>query len=263
MLWWLAYQPQVPLTPIMAYIITLALMILISRFGKILWVSSIIMMPVAYWFVGPMALFMSFLPFLHKSVHSSFKKAIGYTVVLTAIYMVNLWGSSFIAPYPLKQLAQGIDYCWDDSNIGTREEMREAYLWRNNKAQISPEMVKVKFSSAQGAMRSEASAFLLSEVYMHAGMVRMAQRAAFEAMEAIPNGNKSAWALHRLIETNMIMGQHEVAEKYLVLLDYTLFYRSWAQRMRKLLEHPNNIASHPFYGRLQKAFEETKDEFFL
>ncbi|MCO7111572.1 DUF6057 family protein [Bacteroides uniformis] len=41
-----------------------------------------------------------------------------------------------------------------------------------------------------------------SEAYYHLGMVNTAQRFTFEAMEAIPNFNKSGRCFKRLAETN-------------------------------------------------------------
>ena len=68
-----------------------------------------------------------------------------------------------------------------------------------------------------------------SEAYYHLGMVNTAQRFTFEAMEAIPNFNKSGRCFKRLAETNLINGQYEVAAKYLRLLRKTIFYKDWAE----------------------------------
>ncbi len=52
-----------------------------------------------------------------------------------------------------------------------------------------------------------------SEAYYHLGMVNTAQRFTFEAMEAIPNFNKSGRCFKRLAETNLINGQYESGSK--------------------------------------------------
>ncbi len=93
---------------------------------------------------------------------------------------------------------------------------------------------------------------LTGEIYWQLGFVNTAQRFAFEAMEAIPNMNKSCRAVKRLAETNMVNGQYEVAEKYLDLLDKTVFYRSWAQRTRQLMADGKAVSEHPFYGKLRR-----------
>ena len=90
------------------------------------------------------------------------------------------------------------------------------------------------------------------EVYWQLGLVNTAQRLTFEAMEAIPNYNKSGRAIKRLAETNLVNGQYEVAKKYLRMLEKTVFYRRWAQDKLRLMEDEQRIDSHPVYGRLRK-----------
>ena len=100
--------------------------------------------------------------------------------------------------------------------------------------------------------RNFATAQLTGEIYFNLGLVNTAQRFAFEAMEAIPNYNKSARVVKRLAETNLINGQYEVARKYLKILEKTVFYRPWAQRMMAMLGDENAINRHPLYGMLRQ-----------
>lgn len=101
-------------------------------------------------------------------------------------------------------------------------------------------------------VRDHNTTLLTGEVYFHLGLVNTAQRYAFEAMEAIPNYNKSGRAVQRLAETNLINGQYEVAEKYLKMLDKTLFYKGWAQNRLKLVADTGAINRHPVYGTMRK-----------
>ena len=93
---------------------------------------------------------------------------------------------------------------------------------------------------------------LTGEVYFYLGLVNTAQRLAFEAMEAIPNYNKSGRMMKRLAETNLINGEYEVARKYLQMLDKTIFYRPWAQQVLAMLDDKTLIDAHPVYGTLQQ-----------
>lgn len=93
---------------------------------------------------------------------------------------------------------------------------------------------------------------LLGEIYFRLGLVNTAQRLAFEAMEAIPNYNKSPRVMKRLAETNMINGEYKVAEKYLKMLEKTVFYRPWAQRTLAMLGNEKAINEHPLYGTLRQ-----------
>lgn len=107
--------------------------------------------------------------------------------------------------------------------------------------------------------RNFATTQLTGEIYFWLGLVNTAQRFAFEAMEAIPNYNKSARVVKRLAETNLINGQYKVAEKYLKMLEKTIFYRPWAQRTMAMLGDEKAINAHPLYGtmrqyRLQEDF---------
>ena len=100
--------------------------------------------------------------------------------------------------------------------------------------------------------RNYATSQLNGEIYFHLGLVNTAQRFAFEAMEAIPNYNKSARVVKRLAETNLINGEYEVARKYLQMLEKTIFYRPWAKRTIAMLGNEKQIDAHPLYGTLRQ-----------
>lgn len=101
-------------------------------------------------------------------------------------------------------------------------------------------------------VRDFNSTQLTGEAYFQLGLVNTAQRYAFEAMEAIPDYQKSGRVVKRLVETNLINGQYKVAEKYLRMLEKTLFYRRWAQSRREMLADTALIDRHPVYGRMRK-----------
>lgn len=101
--------------------------------------------------------------------------------------------------------------------------------------------------------RNFSTTLLSGDVYFLIGLVNTSQRYAFEAMEAIPNYNKSARAVKRLAETNLINGQYAVARKYLNMLQKTIFYRKWAERRIKMIDNPKLIDKHKVYGYLRKV----------
>jgi hypothetical protein len=109
--------------------------------------------------------------------------------------------------------------------------------------------------------RNYATTMMTGEIYFRLGLVNTAQRYAFEAMEAIPNYDKSVRVVKRLAETNLINGQYEVARKYLHLLEKTLFYRRWAQEMLAMLGDETKINSHPLYG-YQRLIRLPEDQLF-
>lgn len=128
--------------------------------------------------------------------------------------------------------------------------------------QLSEQALFEGLTSSNKVLADRASAFIMSDVYMNMGMVNMSQRAAFEAMESIEDYNKSGRALKRLVETSLITGQYEVCLKYISILEHTLYYHVWAQRIRHLAEHPELVAEHPTYGRCRQMYQQTKDVFF-
>ena len=110
-------------------------------------------------------------------------------------------------------------------------------------------------------VRDHNTTLLTGEVYFYLGLVNTAQRYAFEAMEAIPNYNKSGRAVQRLAETNLINGQYKVAEKYLKMLEKTLFYRQWAQNRMEMVADTGLIDRHPVYGAMRK--KRLKEDFLF
>ncbi len=92
-----------------------------------------------------------------------------------------------------------------------------------------------------------------AEVFYHLGLINEAQHYVFEAMEAIPNHRKSARCLQRLAQTNLINEHYDVAQKYLVLLQKTLFYRNWSRNA--------TFQNHPEWTTLQE-YRLTEDKIF-
>ena len=96
-----------------------------------------------------------------------------------------------------------------------------------------------------------------AEAFYQLGMINVAQRTVFEAQEAILDFQKSGRCYKRLAQTNLINGSYEVARKYLLALQKTLFYRDWANETLPLLGNEEAIAKHPEYGRLRQwAYQE-------
>lgn len=186
----------------------------------------------------------------------------------------------------------GNDCNWESDKVGTYEEMEYDMLIRQQKwdkivakfqqksselvsiqnvarlaaryrGQINQQELMIGLMLSKQSLSSISSAFMTSEVAMQIGMVNIAQRSAFEAMEAIPDYNKSARALRRLVETNIITGQYEVALKYISILEETTFYRGWARRMKPLAEHPETIKDYPLYFRIKEFYDQGEDDFFM
>lgn len=94
---------------------------------------------------------------------------------------------------------------------------------------------------------------ITGEVYYHLGLINTAQRFAFEAMEALPDYQKSVRSIKRLAETNIINGDYEVAKKYLHLLQKTLYYKKWATNSLEIIKNEEGVEQHIEWGWLRKA----------
>lgn len=281
LLWWLSTQIYVSMTLIVAIVLTLAIIAYLQKNMNYKFITVIIFIIVGYWFLGPAVVLSIFmlLPDWRKF-------SVGLLLLACCII-----GSTWYTPYPLRQVARGIDYYWERHSIGTEEEMRADMLMRGEQWQtlatlyskeqpkflslhnlgslalfktkrINEQTLQKNFSVSNKMLTSQSSSFIMSDVFMQLGMVNMAQRAAFEAMESIPNYNKSGRALSRLAETNLIIGEYEVSRKYLDILDETTFYRNWVRRLRPLIDNPELIEKHPYYGAMRKQHNLSSDVFF-
>ena len=296
MLMLLALLPSVSLTLTMAVILVMGAgceVMNVSQTKR--WWVLLLTIPVMYWLAGPAAILLVFC-------------RIRWIPATATLFAACLVGSSYLTPYPLRQVVVGIDYVAADKRIGlemsTYEEMECDMLFRQGKWQqiirkfqhpespavqsavliayhktgqlskqelmdnlVVPVEQQSVFNVGDGLFvvnfGSVSSAFMVSDMAYQLYWTNIAQRAAFEAMEYIPNYNKSGRALKRLVETNIISGHYDVARKYIAILEKTIFYRKWAQSMRPLVDHPELIDNYPFLKNAQKEFAHTVDVFFI
>ena len=284
-LWYLACNPKIPMTPIVAVLLTLVLMILLPKHQKACWIAAFAMIPIGYWLLGPAVVLLALYLLFTRGSNVMLRIA---PLILLVFCVV---GSSWLTPYPLKQIARGVDYYWEKETMGTFEEMEYDMLMRQQRwdemiekyhqkgseslsvnnavlivmwqqKRIDQQEVMRRINLDQRALKNIPSAFLMSEVCMPLGMTNMSQRAAFEAMEAIPNYNKSARALQQLVQTNLISGNYKVALKYISLLEQTFFYRSWARKMKTMAARPELLKENPFLYRLKEIYDNDEDMLF-
>ena len=278
---WLWMNLDIPLTFTVAVVLALALVNLLPKAPVQAMAASALYVVAGYWLLGPVIVLI-----VLKRVGSSLCSLL---LLLTLVACVV--GSSWLAPYPLQQLARGVDYYWEGDKAGTDEEMvydrllrqqrwekiaekyeqghskslairNVAMLAQYNLHRIGRQELYGNLVFTKHALKSIPSCFLMSEVAMQVGLANVAQRTAFEAMEAIPNYNKSARSLHRLVETNLITGHPEVALKYITILEQTSFYRGWARQMKPLVLHPENLKAHPYFQKQQEIYDNGEDTFF-
>ena len=284
---------RVQLTLFVAFLMTLACLALLPRRrpSASLAVSAVVVV-IGYWLIGPMVLLVPLYHLRWLTVRQQQLKTVVSAIALTLLLTVCMFCSLRVTPYPLRIVAQGIDYVWSTGKIGTDEEMQYDLLLREAdwksilqkasqqpphsaasrhivqlaawyQGQISQQQLAETFSNVRESINSSVAAGMMSDFCMHLGVLNIAQRAAFELNESAVNYNKSARAMKRLAETALCTGQYEVALKYVALLEQTLFYRSWAHDLRDLAEHPDRLKAHKKYGMYQKVYAEATDHIFI
>lgn len=138
---YVAMLPHVPLTPTVAAILVMAagwgLMSIASKRTRLLALCAAI--PVVYWLTGPLAVLLTLC-------------CVRWLPLTGALFAACLIGSSYLTPYPLRQVATGIDYDWSGvKEMGTYEEMECDMLMR----QQAWEKILRRFPSPQSpAVRS-------------------------------------------------------------------------------------------------------------
>lgn len=93
---------------------------------------------------------------------------------------------------------------------------------------------------------------LLADIFWVQGNVAMAQKMAFNAMSFHPSGLCPRHLL-RLVQTNLVMGNDAVAEKYLNLLDDTFVYADSARNLRKFVGHPERLKSDARLSQMRRC----------
>ena len=84
-------------------------------------------------------------------------------------------------------------------------------------------------------------------------MINESLRYAFDTQESLVNNRKSGRWMCRMAECQILNGRYDVAEKYLDILNHSLFYRKWAKNERRYLRNEEAIASDPVYSYLQSV----------
>lgn len=297
-LWLVAMMPLIPLTLTIAVLLVMgagcALMSISSK--KVRLIVLCAMIPVMYWLTGPAAILLIVC-------------CIKWVPLTATLFAACLIGSSYFVPYPLEQVAKGIDYNWKGvKEMGTYEEMECDMLIRQQRWEdilkkyqtpVSPAVRsavvvasyktgKISYQQLMSTLvvpvdrfestpsvfcfdekhfivyfGSVSSAFIVNDLAYQLCWPNIAQRAAFEAMEYIPNHNKSARVLKNLAEISIITGQYPLASKYLSILEETTFYSSWAQEMKSLVDNPKLIEKYPFLQKSREQYENTEDIFFI
>ncbi len=101
-----------------------------------------------------------------------------------------------------------------------------------------------------------------AEIFFRLGMVNDCERYCFEAMQSIPDFQRSGRLLKRITQCEVANGQYEVARRYLLQLSRSTFYSAWAKKTLAMLGNENLINDDPTYVRLRGNREQHSDYLF-
>ena len=106
-------------------------------------------------------------------------------------------------------------------------------------------------SLAVDADWSKEAPTLLAHVHYASCNLVQAQNMAFNAdCTALSGDNPSMLKL--LVKTNLALGAYETAEKYINRLSRSLFYKDWAEAMRRFVRNDKAVMNDPELGRMRR-----------
>lgn len=107
-------------------------------------------------------------------------------------------------------------------------------------------------------MRHHTLCISAGEVFYYLGFTNLARRHYSESLGAIPNHYLSVRYIKRLAEIDLINRDWKSAEKFLRLLQYTLFYDDWASKRLKECQNHAEYKIDSEYGEI-RSYRLTED----
>lgn len=102
-----------------------------------------------------------------------------------------------------------------------------------------------------------------AEIFYQLGMVNNARRNAFEALNAVPDYQKSAPIFKLLAEIALVNERYELARKYLTALSHTVFYKQWAlERLAQFDDYGTMILMDEYAQKRLERYKGAEDYIF-
>ncbi|MBP5390416.1 MAG: hypothetical protein J6Y27_08785 [Bacteroidales bacterium] len=103
------------------------------------------------------------------------------------------------------------------------------------------------------SIRDNLSDITSAELLWMMGMPNITLQYSFDLEASIQNGRKSGRFMSRIAECNIVNGWYDRAEKYLDILEKSLFYRRWAQEKKELIRDEAQVAADPVYSYIRQV----------
>ena len=219
------------------------------------------------WFILPITILIAFLLDKKKPSHIKIKQEriiTGIQVLLIVCILVYL-----TSKYDSMELekVQELDYYarteqWDmvlDKSENEPENIMELMLLNTaliEKGILGDSLFFYSQSGINGLFldwrTSSSFPTVFSDIHFIMGNIGLAQEMAFEGYVSATNDGSSRM-LKRLVQTNLIYYAWPIADRYLTILEKTLFYKKWAKQHRSFLYNEEKILQDPLLGKKRKA----------
>ena len=283
MVWWMMGDINVMLSLPVAIIMAMALAC--WRMKKTLSWTDILILPAAYWLIGPAVWIYAVI----RVLLIGWKHLWTAGLLLAVMLISYAW---FLPQWPLQQVMTGLTYYriplhypqlngydkdmyelirqdylvrnerWDEIVKRAGEYQVKTTFWSNcvnlalSQKRLLADRMFDFYQSGEDALimprtRDLTSMLPTAEVFWRLGMINSAQRYMFDTQESILNGKRSGRCTKRIAECMIVNGHYKTAAKQLDILKKSLFYSNWAKEMETLIKS-NKVDSHPLYGKLRK-----------
>lgn len=99
----------------------------------------------------------------------------------------------------------------------------------------------------------------VSEFYYIMDNIASADERAFNSYEGLRYGSPNN--LQMLVRTSLIFGRYQIAEKFIKMLEETMYYKDWATAQRKFLYNDEAVLADPEYGNKRRSLPTDTREF--
>ena len=100
---------------------------------------------------------------------------------------------------------------------------------------------------------------IYSEIYYHLGIVSQTLELSLAAMAGTYPG--TPLLLQQFVRSRVVMGDYDLAEKFVYRLEKTYAYRDWALEQRKFLHNDEAVEADAEYGLKRRTLPELSSEF--
>ena len=280
-MWWLMGDINVMLSLMVAVVMAIGIAGIVGKLGLLGRVGSlgiageIVLVPMIYWLIGPAV----WIYVIIRVIQTGWRQLWTAGWLVAVQLMVYAWllpqwplqqamtGLSYYRiplQYPqwsgydkdMYELIR-LDYLvrnerWDEIVKRAGEYQVKTPFWCNcvnlalSQKRLLADRMFDFYQSGEDALimprtRDLTSMLPSAEAFWRLGMVNSAQRYMFDTQESILNGKKSGRCTKRIAECMIVNGHYQTARKQIELLKKSLYYRSWAEEMEKMIEAETDV----------------------